>query len=63
MHTLQMQIFWIISPFDIAAVKKAHKARTHWYGCSFCLIYQYQILNHSEKGMDRNNKKTLFFFF
>ena len=35
---IKLNNFWRISPFGTAPVKKAHKARTHWYHGSFCRL-------------------------
>ena len=50
-HKHRTQNFRRISPFGIAPVKKARKARTRWYR------EQFRRIISIKKGMDRSNKK------
>ena len=45
----------LISPFGIAPVEKAHKARTRWYRGPFRRFINTRL--KKKKGMDRSNKK------
>ena len=50
-HTYQTQNFQRICPFNIAPVKKAHKARTRWYRGPFCQIINTRFSTKYENGM------------
>ena len=53
-HKHQTQIFWRISPFGIAPIKKAHKARTHLYHGPFRRFINTRFLRSIKK---RNGHK------
>ena len=48
-HKRQLQNFRRISPFGIAPVKKAHKARTRWYRGPFRLFINTRFLKSIKK--------------
>ena len=56
-HKYQTQIFRRISPFGIASVKKAHKARTRWYHGPFR-----QLVNTRFSKSTKKNEWTEAFF-
>ena len=62
-HKDQTQNFRIISPFGIATIKKAHKARTRWYRGPFRRFINTRLKKKKKckKGMDRSNKKSQYY--
>ena len=52
-HKRQTQSFWRISPFGIALVRKAHKARARWYREPFRWF-----INTRFKTKTKQSKKT-----